>query len=155
MPVCTIRPRPPYAAAAALGAMGGTRGPQKPERDKGTHPVCHPFCGRGSGWAEIRALTRGTLERQYVCLVPLPVGWAATMTRASAASQPRGRISREPVPAAADNELSDNWRRLCLHPAPARGTRGPSGRSNRKFSRERKRAFVLESLNFHCRAPSC
>lgn len=147
--------KPLAAASAAPGAMGGTEGPQKPEQYKGMHPVCHPFRSRGSGSAELRALMRGALERRYVCLVLSSVGWAATMTRASPASQPQGRISREPVPSAPDNELSDNWRRLCLHPSLARGTWGPSGRSNRKFSRERKRLFVLESLNFHCHAQSC
>lgn len=48
------------------------------------------------------------LGRRYVCLVPSPAGRAVTMTRASPAAQPRGRISREPVPAAPDNGAGDS-----------------------------------------------
>jgi len=134
--------------SAAAGGVGGSAGPQEPAQHEGTHPVCHPFRRGGSGPAEIAALMRGALGRPYVCLVLSPAGWAATMTRGSSASQPRGRISRGPVPSAPDNELSAGWRRLCLHPDLARGTRGPSGRSNRKFSRERKGCSCLTVQTF-------
>lgn len=143
-------PAPGLQPARLRERCGAPRAPRSRSSTKARILSAIPFCGKGSGSAEPRALMRG-----YVCLVPLAVGWAATMTRASPTSQPQGRISREPVPSAADNELSDNWRRLCLHPSLARGTQGPSGRSNRKFSGERKRLFVLERLNFHCHAQSC
>lgn len=147
---------PPWAPAPLwlLRALtrrshGGTAEPQEPEQHKSTkaRPVCHLSCSsRGSGSGEIRALRSGALGRLDVCWVLSP---AVTMTRGSPRASPAAGFPVSPSPRQQTMSCLTAGDGSAFAPLSSHGSSGPSGRSNRKPGRERKRLFVLQSPNFH------